>query len=97
MTSNHRKQGKEKTPEKTNTGTHSPLPCPPLFQSSEQLPLGPAVCSQDAGHSHICTQNILRAWMEAKAGFVFKCLCSDSYNCPDVRLTFQSVVPLLPL
>lgn len=70
------------------------------------MPLGPAVCSRDAaGQSDLCTESILQAWMEAKAGFVFKSLCSDSHDCTDLQLTgtvwqnflpFQSLVPLPP-
>lgn len=84
----------QETRERKDTGkdqrweTLSPLPCSPLFQSSEQLLLGPAVCSRDAaGQSHLCTQSILQAWMEAKAGFVFKSLCSDSHDYTDLQRT----------
>lgn len=77
MTSNYRKQGKEKTLKKTNAGQHFHL-CPAHPPSTA---LGLAGWSKGAGHGYLGTQSILQAWMEAKAGFVFKSLCSDSHNC----------------
>lgn len=93
----------QETRERKDTGKHqcwgtlSPLPCPPLFQSSEQLCLWGLQYAHRMQGTVISTRSILQAWVEAKAGFVFKSLCSDSHNCTDLRLAFQSVVPLLPL